>query len=66
MAEFDGKLCLVKKTCQNTAANSGFGDSHLFPCRYVFGKFNFGKVSFANGFEEPVLSDVRLLAGPPS
>lgn len=30
----------------------------------MFGQFDFGEVPFADGFEEAVLADVRLLPGP--
>ena len=40
-------------------------DGHLFTGGDVFGKFDLGKVSLADGLEEAVFADVRLLARSP-
>ena len=40
-------------------------DGHLFTGGDVFGKFDLGKVSLADGLEKAVLPDVGLLSGPP-
>ena len=41
-------------------------DRHLFTGGDVFGKFDLGKVSLADGFEKSVLPDVGFLSGPPA
>lgn len=35
--------------------------AHLFPCEDVSCQFDLGEVAFADGFQQPVVADVRLV-----
>lgn len=35
--------------------------AHLFPCEDMSCQFDLGEVAFADGFEQPVVADVRLV-----
>lgn len=35
--------------------------AHLFPCEDMSCQFDLGEVAFADGFQQPVVADVRLV-----
>lgn len=52
----------VKKESEIERLKSTFRlRAHLFPGEDVSGQFDLGEVAFADGFQQPVVADVRLV-----